>query len=318
MDVRTKKSEKWGLHHFFIVFWAQSWDASLMLVALFLALGVAEQVTVRLNVMSGGEDPVWRANIRLVGSPCQDVARPLPWYKMGYRGFEITSAHAKLCVYDDFELESALLATGWATVSDAVGKHVSSELRRLKETKVELKQLWAREAAANAKPMVKDNCTAPIRGSDTTTVYSPAGDVCGHWQSHQSENNCYDYGTDIATDTFAQPGRGSGKKWTENTCDNMRDAATRDGLLWNGTTLPSSQPALGHFAALLIWPDTNFHWIRFDSVPAGYWSHKPGSTPVRNVDNNNQPITDPSKSDFSPWTQFCGYMSVVPSKSNIN
>jgi len=275
---------------------------------------------VRLNVMSGSEDPEWRANIRLVGAPCLEVARPLPWYKMGYRGFEITSAHSKLCVYDNYELEVALLNTGHATVSSEVGKHVFDELQRLREAKAEVKQEWVSEAKAHftRAKLVKDNCTVPIRGSDAQTVYSPAKDVCGHWQSHQSENNCYDYGNDIATDTFAQPGRGSGQKWSQNTCADMKAAATRDGLVWNGTALPPKQPPAGHFAALLIWPGTNFHWIRFDSDPAGFWSHKPGGTEVRNVDNRNLPITDPSKSDFSPWTQFCGYMITVPSKANIN
>ena len=30
-------------------------------------------------------------------------------------------------------------------------------------------------------------------------------------------------------------------------------------------------------------------------------------------DNKGEKIHDPSKADFSPWTQFCGYMHVVPS-----
>lgn len=291
-----------------------------MLAVLFATLALAEHVTVRLNVMSGSEDPEWQANIKLVGVPCQQTVRPLPWYKMGYRGFEIITSSSTSCVYDNFEIEAALLATGWATLSNAVGKHVFSEIQRLRDTKVETKQEWTKEAHEKFPSVFlsQANCSAPVRGSDNDTVYSPTKDVCGHWETHQSQNNCYDYGNDIATDTFAQPGRGSGQKWTLNTCDNMRAASARDGLVWNGTTLPSEQPPVGHFVALLIWPDTNFHWIRFDSEPAGYWSHKPGSTPVRNVDNNNNPITDPSKSDFSPWTQFCGYMSTVPSKANIN
>jgi hypothetical protein len=37
--------------------------------------------------------------------------------------------------------------------------------------------------------------------------------------------------------------------------------------------------------ALLIWPNTNFHWIRMDaknsSADVSYWSHKPGGTAVR-------------------------------------
>ena len=44
------------------------------------------------------------------------------------------------------------------------------------------------------------------------------------------------------------------------------------------------------------------------------WSHKPGGTAVRNVDNNQDEITDPSKADVSPWSQHCGYLRTVPSK----
>jgi len=293
------------------------------LVRLLFAVAAAEKVLVRLNVMSGTEDPSWVTDIRLgLGEPCEDVARPLPWYRMGYRGFEVISPDSKRCVYDDYALETALLLTGRDSLSDAVGQHVFGEIQRLKDSKLDTKQQWAVEARTYYKQFVQvnsnNNCTVPVRGSDLETVYEPTKDVCGHWVSHQDENNCYDYGNDIATDTFAQPGRGSGQKWTQNTCQDMKEAAIRDGLLWNGTVLPQSEPQTGHYAALLIWPGTNFHWIRFDSNPAGYWSHKPGGTPVRNVDNNNKPITDPSKSDFSPWTQFCGYMSTVPSKVNIN
>lgn len=148
-------------------------------------------------------------------------------------------------------------------------------------------------------------------GPDSVPVYNPTVDDGGCFVAHQSENNCYNYASDVSTDTFAQPGRGSGHKWTANTCDAIRAAAERDGLVWNGTTLPTAPP-VGHHVALFIWPETNFHWVRMDR--SGYWSHKPGSTPVRNTDNKGQKIQDPSKCDFSPWTQFCGYMLVVPSK----
>jgi len=104
--------------------------------------------------------------------------------------------------------------------------------------------------------------------------------------------------------------------FSENTCEDVRAAAERDGLTWVGTDLPSGQPAKGHYIALLIWPDFNFHWIRKDS--SNYWSHKPGQTEVRDIDNNNEKINDPSKSDFSPWSQFCGYMIVVPSTAQVD
>ena len=44
------------------------------------------------------------------------------------------------------------------------------------------------------------------------------------------------------------------------------------------------------------------------------FSHKPGGSPVRNVDNNGKIITDPAKADVSPWSTHCCYMRTVPSK----
>jgi len=282
-----------------------------------LTLVGAKEAVVRLNVMSSTADVQWNVKNIQPGSPCQQIARPLPWYRLGYSGFEIEMDGSTTCVYDNFEMESALLHSGHAVLSESLITHARSEIQRLQMTKQAQKRAWAMEHPSFV-PTSQANCSVPILGSDTETPYDPTNQVCGYWVSHQSQNNCYDYGNNIATDTFAQPGRGSGQEWKSNTCDDMGAAAKRDGLVWQGTTLPSKEPANGHYAALLIWPGTNFHWIRFDSNPAGFWSHKPGGTPVRNVDNNGKPITDPSKSDFSPWTQFCGYMSTVPSQVKIN
>merc|ERR1711920_1021049 len=81
---------------------------------------------------------------------------------------------------------------------------------------------------------------------------------------------------------------------------------------WVGTELPTDLPEVGHYVSLHIWPDSNFHWLRMDADKK--WSHKPGSTPVKNVDNNNELITDPAKADVSPWSQHCGYFHTVPSQ----
>lgn len=67
-----------------------------------------------------------------------------------------------------------------------------------------------------------------------------------------------------------------------------------------GDNLPDDKPDQGHYIGLLIWPGTNFHWVRLDDN--GNWSHKPGGTAVRNTDNNGDVITDPSKADLSPWS----------------
>jgi hypothetical protein len=252
----------------------------------------------------------------------ENPSRPIPWYRLGYRGFEIDCKDkGHFVVYNLPLLEERLLRSGERanSIVNSVSEHVRSEMTRLRRFRAQGKATAVTESnSASNETADAAACIPPVRGSDTKTVYDPDHDVNGCFVSCCSQNNCYNYGNDIATNTFAQPGRGSGHKWSSNTCDDIRASATRDGLVWAGTSLPKQQPTKGHYVALLIWPDTNFHWIRFDSVPAGYWSHKPGQTPARNVDNNGQRITDPSKSDFSPWSQFCGYMTTVPSNSTIN
>jgi hypothetical protein len=62
----------------------------------------------------------------------------------------------------------------------------------------------------------------------------------------------------------------------------------------------------GWYVALVIWPNSDYHWYRQDNV--GCWSHKPGSTAVRNVDNAGNPITDPKTCNRGPYTVFCTYM----------
>merc|ERR1711974_584206 len=167
------------------------------------------------------------------------------------------------------------------------------------------------------------DCKGPIKGPDDAkqVKFDPLHDDKGYFVKKQEENNCYNYATDIVTDSFAQPGRGSGvcppeaRPCVNNTCEDVKKAAISDGLTWAGHELPTSLPSQGHFVSLHIWPKTNFHWMRMDSNM--FWSHKPGGTEVRNVDNNNKKIPDPSKADVSPWSQHCGYMLAVPSGASV-
>jgi len=292
-----------------------------VVLAFLVAACAAIEVKVTLNLGGGAPDPQWtivdadaQALIdQLPALPVENVARPIPWYRMGYRGFEVEIEDGAFHqIYNMPFLELQLLISGYAHVSRDVVEHVQGEVKRVQLTMAKGDAQPMREMSS---PLV---CKPPVRGSDNNTVYGPTTDCDGCFVSNVGDNNCYNYGNDVATNTFAQPGRGTGQKWRVNTCNEMKDAATRDGLQWTGTDLPTANPKTGHYLALLIWPNTNFHWIRFDSVPAGKWSHKAGGTPVKNVDNRGLPITDPAKSDFAPWTQFCGYMISVPSNVTIN
>jgi hypothetical protein len=121
-------------------------------------------------------------------------------------------------------------------------------------------------------------------------------------------NNCYNYGCDIATNTIAQPGLGSGKPFTVCECGDVGKASVRDGLITLAS--PASTPATGHYVALVIAPGVDFHWYRRDNN--GKWSHKRGRTPAINYDQDGALITDPAKAARGIYSDFCGYYHVKP------
>ena len=264
-------------------------------------------VSVELLVFSGSSNPTWTLTELELTQFCKmrtTVNGRCDGVMMGYNGFIVGDEHIQL----NMKLELFLLGT--AAHREVIPRNVLDHcFERIQSGR-----------ANGCLPLVSANppeggCKGVV-GPDTVPTYDPQDDDQGCFISDQPNNNCYNYGNDIASGTFAQPGRGTGQKWSENTCEDIRASAERDGLVWAGTDLPTDVPEDGHFVALLIWPRTNFHWIRMDK--SKYWSHKPGGQSVRDVDANGKQITDPSKSDFSPWTQFCGYMTTIPSEVKIN
>jgi len=232
---------------------------------------------------------------------------------VGYHGFLVGKEQVKGCLSFETELLESGIAAG--AISPSVAAYVRDVLARL--SKADLTKSGPNKGAPKyIHSAATPSAFTPIVGPDTPPTFDPSADDQGGFETYCSLNNCYDYGTDIVTNTFAKPGRGSGKMFSVNTCDDVAKSAERDGLQWVGTALPTTQPSVGHYVALFIWPDTNFHWLRMDSNFK--WSHKPGGTPIRNVDNSGTEITDPSKCDVSPWSQFCGYLHVVPSNVTVN
>ena len=124
----------------------------------------------------------------------------------------------------------------------------------------------------------------------------------------QYGNNCYNYGNNVRTDTFAQPGRASTGTAASMSCTDVYAAALADGL----EALPSSGVCPGgqDKVALVVDPGTDYHWYRQDSD--GMWTHKPGQTQATNLDNSGNPISNPETADrcgsFLCYTDFCGYM----------
>jgi hypothetical protein len=122
----------------------------------------------------------------------------------------------------------------------------------------------------------------------------------------QCKNNCYNYGNNKKTMTFAQPGRASGitLAWpSDMNCTAVTSAAVSDGVL----ELPASGvcPDKQDKIAMVVAPSYDYHWYRQDS--GGMWTHKPGKTEATNLDNASNPITNPETASRGPYTQFCGY-----------
>jgi len=125
--------------------------------------------------------------------------------------------------------------------------------------------------------------------------------------SHQGSNNCYNYASNSITDTFAQPGRGSGQMYQAITADEIHQAALRDGYL---DKLRQSTRKRNLHVGYCIWPGSDYHWYRQTEPMGGEvrWTHKPGGTAARNYDSSGNFITDPSTCDRGQYTIWGGFM----------
>lgn len=124
-----------------------------------------------------------------------------------------------------------------------------------------------------------------------------------------ANNNCYNYGRNWKTNTFAQPGRFTGQTARAMTCAEVSAAAMRDGLVPRCQCLPESEYPR-RLMALVIAPGVDYHWYR--KQENGFWGHKPGPTKARNYDNSNVLVTDPRTADRGAgtslnYTDFCGF-----------
>ena len=287
----------------------------------------ANQLKVTLKIFSGAENPSWKIseNIQFIKelintnifSPKQDPT--------DYAGFSIEdeSTSEKIEVFGNPKLETLLLQSIPSsininkTIKDFILEKISTGF--VKKTKIqELFDKAKKEFKKLELNKLADvNCNnTPIReGHNGIPKYDPYGNHGGCYIVKEEHNNCYNYGTHVITNTFAQPGYGSTGQRHSTTCSGMINGSIKDGLKYIGMKLPSNQPAVGHYVALILSDYYDFHWLRKDSN--GLWSHKPGSTPIINTDRNGNLIYDPSIQKISFYDKFCGYFLVVPTNINI-
>lgn len=153
-------------------------------------------------------------------------------------------------------------------------------------------------AARAPNPVVTTACGIP--------PYSPA-----YWNDAgtiQYNNNCYNYGNNKRTDTYAQPGRHAGAQTSVMQCPNVTTAAVADGLIQ--TTATGTCPSGMDKIAMVVAPNVDYHWYRKGSD--GMWTHKPGGTPATNLDGAGHTISNPETANrcgpgLPCYSQFCGY-----------
>ncbi|XP_068705008.1 uncharacterized protein [Montipora foliosa] len=175
---------------------------------------------------------------------------------------------------------------------------------------------------------VKASTTAPAspaRGPKRGKRFEP---LLGMWFSSLRTtmcNNCYNYANTLITDNFAQPGFGTGQLFGQMNGASVQQAAVSDGLIalypqpGAAAPVPPAPAGARHLVALAVDPGTpqrlgDFHLYRLDQN--GFWSHKPGSTPVTALDNAGAFITDPRIANMGNY-HFVSFMTSDYATVNI-
>lgn len=171
-------------------------------------------------------------------------------------------------------------------------------------------------------------CTSPLSTPVEVKVSGAPPYEPSYWNdpSFVRCNNCYNYGCNIRTDTFAQPGYAHGVSYSTD-CLSVGNAAKADGL----ADLVSEKGCGGctHKVALVIAPGGNpgeiwdYHWYRLDDT--GRWSHKPASHPATDVDASGNLIPNPETANrkyvgpdyILDYRTFCTYYCVDKDKMRI-
>ena len=300
-------------------------------------------VTVQCQVFSGRRDPTWNLSPEevvelraLIGAlTSRTLLKPEAVAgALGYRGFLVKSdeiesfapessllVHAGIIDQQRFTLnlvdegnrvELFLLNSGGGVLPPDLKKRIEKEIRF---TPPVLPHGWKGLRRKAAKRRRRPHpAVPPPKVEACRPDFDPQP-----WNSaaHVGTNHCYNYATDVMTDHAALPGEGSGSACCSTdasvTCPKVGAAAENDKLVSVSNVTPMNPPH-AHFVALAVepagTPGRDFHWYRRDCN--GFWSHKVGNGPARNVDESGKAIDDPKTCDRGNYTVFCGFFTCDP------
>lgn len=263
---------------------------------------------VTLEFFSGRENPSWELDDRqieelqalLAVERDATILKPSTVLsRLGYRGFKVESNREPL---------PALLSAGGGVVEE------SREAPSIADGERTIERFLLETGQSCLDPRVvqiveKELEAASHISGETDILVAPPYNP-GKWNNDPTilaRNNCYNYGCDKITNTRAQPGLGSGRRYSTHDCNDVASAARRDGL----SSVPGATgnpPPNSHYVALVMAPGLDYHWYRFDAN--GRWSHKAGSTPATDRDHSGRVILNPETADRHIYTDFCGYFLV--------
>ena len=166
---------------------------------------------------------------------------------------------------------------------------------------------------------------SPLSGSEQE--YNP--ELWNTDYNIKDTHNCYTYALGKIVKGLkskAQPGYASGFKHindNEYKCESFYNRLKKDSP---GTYLEKFDNAClpGFYKIFLVLdPQNDYHWYRQDNN--SYWSHKPGSTDVINVDASGNTIKNPLKANrnysslnyYKPCFFACIYSDLTRSLDNI-
>lgn len=282
-------------------------------------------VIVTIDMYSGRENPTWELSdteaeklrdlLKTEHLPTQ-MKSPASAGRLGYRGIQISSV-------------SAAEPPSIVRVFDGVLETNAVDAQNFIDSNSEIEEFLIGTAGIQLNgdevTYIQEEIQKNVKGGSTNTThdmslfsvppYNPS-----KWNNDPNirrNNNCYNYANDKITNTFAQPGRGSGQQGPyPPSCAVTGAVAQRDGQA--PISNPDLTPAQGHIIPLVVSTTPGFldyPWYRRDSDTK--WSHKPGGTPATNRDNSGRTIFDPRTCDRGPYNIFCGFYHCVPSQTRI-
>jgi len=309
-------------------------------------------IRVTIDIFSGRENPSWLLDEQAARTFLREIALnrsvvsddAIESVRLGYRGTRVETLHEH--IHEEFNLPATFTLASGASAADGkaieiverlIGEAGSSAATPRSRSKRGGPQSDAPAQDATqelADPKFRKFLRDEVSGSPpprhaTAPAGGPSADATGvapcafetlpftpaFWNdpAHVRINNCYAYATNRRTDTFPQPGRASGHPAQAMACPNVTAASISDGAHQANNCFPdTARPRL--YVAMVIWPGRDYHWYRFHSE--GFWGHKPGQTPARNVDNSNVVIKNPETCNRGGYTSFCGYF-LIPNNIRV-